>query len=731
MKIVGYVNRLSVAPGENLEVMVSTRAEVFEASMVRLAGAGGPANIPGCPTGPHLGLEQEVRLGSYIVVSSEPLLKSGAAFTLEAWIWQANSSIGRTQAIAGCFDGKRGFAAGIDEGGAAALWLGDGRTVTVVSTRTPLQPRAWFHISASYDAVACLARVVQVPDKEWPTVAERTEGAAETQPWLQAEAPFMLAASGNPATAHFNGKLEAPRLLDGAGAAIASWNLGGVYGGELIEDASDHGRHGRCVNSPMRAVTGRRWRGAATDPARAPADYAAIWFHDDDLDDAQWEPSLELTISGDLPSGVYAIRLAAGESVDEVPFFVKPCERAARRDVAVLMPTLSYMAYGNEHNSWANPIPATPGLSEILEAVGERDRYAAKIGLKSIYELHSDGSGVAYASRRRPIVNMRADYGMPLLRGGPHQFSADLQLLKWLDRQGTTYDVITDEDLHHEGASLLGSTRVLLTGSHPEYWTAQMLDALEAWLDAGGRLMYLGGNGFYWVTSLFEDRPHVIEVRRGHAGTGVWRSEPGEVHHASTGEPGGLWRLRGRSPQRLAGVGFTAQGFDRSRPYRRTPDASDPRAAWIFEGVATNDFGAHGSVLNGAAGFEIDRADHLLGTPPHALIVATADGFSDVYQSASEDILTADSRQGGTVSPFVRADIVFYEGPNGGAVFSAGSIAWCGALLDDGGNNDVARITENVLRRFRQVHLIEHAPAPGQRDPNVSRHRSTGAGDSN
>ena len=48
----------------------------------------------------------------------------------------------------------------------------------------------------------------------------------------------------------------------------------------------------------------------------------------------------------------------------------------------------------------------------------------------------------------------------------------------------------------------------------------------------------------------------------------------------------------------------------------------------------------------------------------------------------------------------MRADLVFYERPNGGAVFSTGSIAWCGALLTNGGDNDVSRITGNVLRRF-------------------------------
>lgn len=54
----------------------------------------------------------------------------------------------------------------------------------------------------------------------------------------------------------------------------------------------------------------------------------------------------------------------------------------------------------------------------------------------------------------------------------------------------------------------------------------------------------------------------------------------------------------------------------------------------------------------------------------------------------------------GIESPLVRADMVFFETPNGGAVFSTGSIAWAGALGHNGYDNNVARITGNVLRRF-------------------------------
>ena len=66
-------------------------------------------------------------------------------------------------------------------------------------------------------------------------------------------------------------------------------------------------------------------------------------------------------------------------------------------------------------------------------------------------------------------------------------------------------------------------------------------------------------------------------------------------------------------------------------------------------------------MLGGPAGFEIDRADPALGTPANAVLVASARGFSDAYQGAVEDVTTADSQQGGTVSELVRSDVVFFE----------------------------------------------------------------------
>ena len=252
---------------------------------------------------------------------------------------------------------------------------------------------------------------------------------------------------------------------------------------------------------------------------------------------------------------------------------------------------------------------------------------------------------------------------------------------------------------------------MILTGTHPEYTSTEMLDALEAYLAGGGRLMYMGGNGFYWITSL-DPTGRYIEVRRAH-GTEAWQGAAGEHYHATTGEFGGLWRFRGRAPQRLVGTGFTAQGFDRNSPFRRMPGSSDPRAAFIFEGLDENALiGEHPSLVLevGAAGSELDRVDYALGSPAHTLVLARSFGHSDAYQHVVEEVNTSDSRQGGTENVLVYADMAYLEYPNGGAVFSTSSIAWSGSLSYNDYDNDVSRITENVLRRFA---ADEPIPWPG------------------
>ena len=150
----------------------------------------------------------------------------------------------------------------------------------------------------------------------------------------------------------------------------------------------------------------------------------------------------------------------------------------------------------------------------------------------------------------------------------------------------------------------------------------------------------------------------------------------------------------------MAGTGFSAQGFDISSYYRRLPESHNKRAKFIFEGVRDEIIGDFGLIGDGAAGLELDRADRLLGTPPNCLVLASSENHSDIYLVVCEEILVNYPGLSGQENELVRADMVFYETAAGGAVFSSSSIAWAGSLSHNDYENNVSKITENVLRRF-------------------------------
>lgn len=744
MQIVGYTDRLSVPPGETVRFMVSCESPRYRAEIVRLihgdqsANPGGPGfkaqEIPTAANGEYPGRRQTIAKGSYVRVVDHPRLRLTNRLTLQAWIYPTTPGKGVQGILTKWQAGRRaGYGLMIDEQGELALWLGGGGEFERVSSGERLVACAWHFVAGAFDARTGNVVLMHKPLVEWPQQTEiAIESAVRPHAVSESDAPFLIGghladgdATPGEVAGCFNGKIDSPRVFaaglsleDLRGLAnrtrsesfgdslVAAWDFSRGISTAKAWDTSPNALHGEVVNMPARGVTGHHWTGRETDFKRAPSEYGAIHFHDDDLDDARWSVDFALEVPDDIRSGVYAARLSAGTSQDHVPFFVTPKRGAPSAHIAFLAPTFSYIAYANKQLDMSSDTLIYAGLPDDFEYPREpEDQYIVDNGLLSLYDRHSDGSGVCYSSRLRPILNMRPSASLPTLangRGSPHQLSADLHLLDWMETKGHEYDVLTDEDLHQVGLDLLSPYRVIVSGTHPEYWSADMLDALEHYLRAGGRMMYLGGNGFYWVTSVEPERGHTLEIRRW-GGTETWEAAPGEYHHSTSGELGGIWRKRGRAPQKLVGVGFTSQGYDRNSAYQRHPASFDPQTAFIFEGVEAGQLiGDFPSLVleHGAAGFEIDRADSKLGTPDHALVLATARGFSDSYQHVVEEILETDSRRGGPVSPEVRSDMVYLPYPNDGAVFSVGSISWCGCLSYRNYDNSVSRITDNVLRRF-------------------------------
>ena len=490
----------------------------------------------------------------------------------------------------------------------------------------------------------------------------------------------------------FNGKIEQPEIYEGSNS-FASWDFSRNISSMTVPGNGCPNL--KLMNAPTRAVTGAFWDASEMNWQHKPEHYASIAFHEDDIYDFNWEPDFSFVIPSNMPSGIYIMRISCGDDYDAMPFFVCPEKDKPHAKVCVLVSTFTYTIYGNH----ARPDYDDTWLEKIADwnAYPHNPAQFQNYGL-STYNNHSDGSGVCHASHKRPLFNLRPGYltfGQANCSGLRH-FQADSHLISWLHAKGIEYEIITDEELHTEGVSAIQSYKALLTGSHPEYHTNETLEALTQYRDQGGALHYLGGNGFYWRIARHSEEESLLEIRRAEDGLRAWASEPGEYYNGFDGAYGGLWRRNGRPPQQLVGVGFTAQGTFNGMPYKRV--CFDPDFDWVFDGIEDEIIGDFGFSGNGAAGFELDRVDPKLDPGHKITILAQSFATDDHFILVPEEQLThLTNLSGGPESDVKRADMIYFETPKGGRVFSVGSITFCGSLPWNNFDNPVSRLLLNVL----------------------------------
>src|SRR5262249_6648830 len=154
-------------------------------------------------------------------------------------------------------------------------------------------------------------------EREWGQPdAESLVEQSPAAPSVEAQQPFLIAAhllapltAGRRSAGHFNGKIEAPRLLATAVAPdsqssatlsrlwgssisaladldlIAAWDFARDIPTTIARDIGPNRLDGRCINLPTRGVTGHNWSAQSSSWRERPAEYAALHFHSDDLYD--------------------------------------------------------------------------------------------------------------------------------------------------------------------------------------------------------------------------------------------------------------------------------------------------------------------------------------------------------------------------------------------------------------------------------------------------------------
>ena len=744
--IVGYGDQVTVRPGEKITFFASTYAPGdYRASLVRvingdtLSGAGrfrvDPEAADFART--YKGAEQKTWPGSYVTfdkTAPSAIASTRQSFSVMALIKPTMPGKG-IQFVASQWNqtGKTGWAIGIDERGEGALWVGQGGGKSFkLRTSRYIQPGHWTMLCASFDALTGEWRVYDVllTDPNFPLDHPADPlhyifGTRRLAPdWtIAAGTPMRFAAgcgetmaNGQPAPfALFNGRIDGVRISGKALSAVdmiriartpkyeditvaddmrGFWDFSRGIGNFVVHDTTAQAWHGRSVNWPQRALKGYHWK-ASKDWRLQPVEFSAMYFREDDLMDAEWTPSFTYTVPQGLRSGIYALHLQHGKSEHYVPFFVSPPKGTVTAPTAFLVPTTTYLAYSNWTRNFCQleRYPAFHFNGDDIDFLMQHPEFG-----RSLYDQHIDGSMVTRSSWRRPLLTVT-------LKSWLHILNSDTQIVDWLEHEKMPYDIITDDLLHKEGAALLSRYRTVITGQHPEYQSPEIFTAMEQYLGRGGRVMYLGGNGFRNPTAWRNDGIPAVELRRLNETYWTPQNFEGERRDELDGVDNLEWDHSWTA--RNLGLQYVATTFQSGNSYYRVlPESQNPRARFIFEGVKNEIIGDYGTHFAGAAGDEVDRLDFKAGSPKHTLHLAKSEGFPIPHWANAEQAAKLrtdyDDRQ--------YASIVFFETKSGGAVFSVGSMAYIGSLNHNGFDNDIARITTNVLRRFSDPQPFKMPP---------------------
>ena len=435
MQVVGYSDQISLQPGDTVNIMVSCKQDNYHADFVRLMNGNdhpdGPGvkeeEIPSNITGKHPGRVQEFQHGSYIKIDNSPELNIKSSFTIQAWIYPTESE----KSIQGIVTkwshaSQTGYGLFLNNKKQLELWISDSyQKIEKISTDKPISYNTWNFIYATYNSEDNSVTVSHEPFNIWTKQDFSDTKNIKTQisDLSSNQEPLLIASySGaeNKITGHFNGKIDHPVLFkevltkqqlieiyngkipSSKNNLIGSWDFSKDFAYSKVTDTSKNQLHGIAINMPARAMTGHNWDGTETNFNHAPEQYGAIHFHDDDMDNANWDTDLVLKIPESIKSGVYAVRLRTekGEGSESyIPLFIKPKEGTSTADALFLAPTNTYIAYANAHQE------AHKATRERYNRMGFEtakdypflpdDKYMVDNELLSLYDRHTDNSGVA------------------------------------------------------------------------------------------------------------------------------------------------------------------------------------------------------------------------------------------------------------------------------------------------------------------------------------------------
>jgi hypothetical protein len=476
--------------------------------------------------------------------------------------------------------------------------------------------------------------------------------------------------------------------------------------GDRVADVSGHRRHGRIINSGTWMIGGPSFdatvpRFGNYDPAKDARRGHGLRLATDDLYDCGWKATQEFRLPADARSGIYVGRarfeLDGKPHLQHVTFIVRTPARRRAAAILLLTATNTWRAYNAAAFSRNKPrLKAVAGTDGMANSPGDPPAF-------SYYRGHAAGQGTYQVGLRMPwpasgpyvLYGGRTDYS--------HLMRAERFAQVWLEKAGYDYDVICDVDLHRNPAQLR-DYKVFMINGHSEYWSIPMYNGLKDYLHDGGNLICLSGNSLFWRVS-FNDQCTIMECRKVDApGEELPASRRGECWHSHDGKRGGPLRECNYPAWKL--IGLEMLGWNNhSNPENFGPYIAERADHFLFHGSGVK----NGDELGGrfANGHEFDvrlsTLAALQGKPSPEGACEPRDP-PGIIRLANGVIPW--NKGGAAFDYFFRgikpktdqgAEMIYWERPDGGCVFNAGSIGSGWALLADA---KFQKLVSNVLAHF-------------------------------
>lgn len=436
-----------------------------------------------------------------------------------------------------------------------------------------------------------------------------------------------------------------------------------------------------------------------------------------------WDEACAFTVDSQWSSGLYLVIVGAeheGRRIEGVGFFIVRPMFNDPETLVLLHTTSTLLAY----NDWggANYYRGVPdGSTDIPTPVSAARRPIAHGMLRKPAGAPRNADPSTPGPNwtpRYPVYEWAWQNGFSRHHADAGWATYERPFTVWAEQNGYRLGHITQTDLHRDPHLLDGARCVVIVG-HDEYWTWEMRDHIDQFVERGGHLARLAGN-FLWQVRLSNDGytqtcykdPHADPLRTAHPRrvTTAWDAplinRPGALTMGLTGLAG-VYNRYGAAAARSSG-GFTV--------YRHSH--------WAFAETGLGYGDVFGGVPACVAAFEMDGVDYTFrkglpyptgadGAPTNLEILAMApavagtrdrwDGTVAITEPLDEMHQMIDAFTDGDPPEHLR-DLEYGSGMvaaftrGRGTVFCAGTTEWVNGLAL--GEPFTEMITRNVLNRF-------------------------------